>query len=388
VQARVETWPFDLRHYPPSGSWPERTTELDPASGGDADAAAPSCTEDIPLAHFNLYRSKGGYGYEVTYPEGREYGWRPTRGWAKRAAQHKVLEVMDIDPSVKPTFAPTNDERLFSQGSGHHRRRFDPFHNGGIWIVAVVLVIGILAASAVFLVRRNSKDGPVFSGPLVMTMYANSRLQPVLGTVINDFKLLHPEINVITVYGTSQDFQNRAQKNDFGDIYIDSPASFGWITNYIPPDGSETQMGYDVLEMVVRSSNANSITGMDSVTHNSSLKLGLCSAFIPCGLAAQSVLKSASVKQGATMPNAKDAKTNIDRVALGNVDISFVFRTDYSLHPVPGLTPVDLDTQYQARADYQVRRGKNKAITAQEFIDFLQSSAGSASLHRVGLLST
>jgi ABC-type molybdate transport system substrate-binding protein len=336
------------------------------------------------LAHFNLYRSKGGYGFEVTYPEGRLDGWRPTRNWAKRAAQRKVLEVMDIDPSASPTFAASDHERLFSQG--HTRsHRFDPFRNGGIWIVAVVVVIVLLAAGAVFFVHRSSKP-PEFTGPFVMSVNANPRLQPVLGMLVNDFKLLHPEINVLTNYGTSKDFEAGAQKGQIADVYIDSPLQFGWITSYVPPDGTESQMGYDVLEMVVKANNPQHIADISSIVRNPNLKLGVCVAFLPCGLAAQAMLRGANVKQNPVSPNSTDAKSNIDRVARGDVDTAFVYRTDYSMHPVPGLAQIPLDEQYQMRTDYEVRKGK-KNVLAQEFIDFLHSTEGSASLHRVGLLA-
>jgi ABC-type molybdate transport system substrate-binding protein len=348
-------------------------------------AEAPTSTEDIPLAHFNLYRSKGGYGFEVTYPEGRFDGWRPTRNWAKKAAQRKVLEVMDIDPGSTATFAPADHERLFSQGHSTRSHRFDPFRNGGIWIVAVVVVIVLLAASAVYVVHRSSKPAE-FTGPFIMTIDANSRLQPVLGQVLNDFKLIHPEINVVTQYGSSKDFETKAQKGDISDVYIDSPTQFDWITGYVAPDGTESQMGFDVLEMVVKSNNPQHISDMTSIANNPKIKLGTCIAFLPCGLAAQTVLQGAQVTQTPTAPNAMDAKSNIDRVALGSVDTAFVFRTDYALHPVAGLTPITLDTKYQVRVDYEVRKG-HKTLLSQEFIDFLHSNEGSAALHRVGLLS-
>jgi ABC-type molybdate transport system substrate-binding protein len=336
------------------------------------------------LAHFNLYRSKGGYGFEVTYDEGRFSGWRPTRGWAKRAAQTKLLEAMDIDAGVTATFVPADHERLFSQGA-RRRRRFEPMRNGGIWIVAVVVVVALIAASAFYLVRRSSKT-PEFSGPLTMSVYATNRLQPVMGFILNDFKLLHPEIIVNVVYGTNKDFESRAQKLDLADIYIDAPSNFGWITNYVVPDGTESQLGYDVLEMIVKAGNPQHIADMNSIINNSSLKLGVCNFFQPCGFAATNILKNAQVKVNPAQPEAKDAKANIDQVASGAVDTAFVFRTDYSMHPIPGLTPIPLDDPYDARQDYEVRKGR-QTVTGAEFLDFLHSTSGSATLHRIGLLA-
>jgi ABC-type molybdate transport system substrate-binding protein len=341
------------------------------------------------VAHFNVYRSRGGYGFEVTYPEGRLRGWRPTRRWAKRTARREALDVLDINPSSKPSFSSTTHDRPMpstkKSGMRYHKRS-RKFRHRTVLIVALVAFVAVAAASSVVLLKRHKTTTAAEPPPSSVVVYADAVLRPVMSALTIDFRLHYNDTKVQVVYGFSADFESRAKKGDIADIYIDEANAMNWLTGYVAPDGTESKLGYDVMELIVRGTNPKNIRDLKSLG-SKDVGLAVCAQGNLCGFGAESLFKFAQLPMPANAVVLPDAATSLNAVAAGQVDVAMVYRSDWAAHPTPGLHEIPLDPPTDGRVDYEIRRGRKNSASSL-FMSYITSSDGANRLRTLGLLSS
>jgi molybdate transport system substrate-binding protein len=319
--------------------------------------------------------------------DGRSRGWRPTRRWAKSAAQREVLDSLDLDPAVvKANFQRTQTERKLRSTVRRTKRRRSKENKRRVAFGIAAVLVALVVVAAGILVVRNVRSGRSKSaaGDIVLTVYAQARLQPVLGKLADDFHAHYPNTTLAITYGQPDEFKARAKSGDVADIYIDHPVFIGWLDAYSTPDVGTTGLGYDALEMILPTANPHKVKTLHDLDAAGRLRVAICQDSQICGSVSKATLQQAATTLGAPaiMPNAVDA---IDMVTSGTADAALVMRTDFAAHRNPYLDEVGLDPP-AGRVDYSIRRGKKTAAT-QTFVDYLGTGDGTNALKTMGLLA-
>jgi len=348
------------------------------------------------VAHFNVYRSRMGYGFDITSPGVRSKGWRPTRNWAKSVAQREVLAAADLDVDPDTAFTSPGYERplahtaknLKSPKRSRRRRRV---HRGQILkaAAAVIVVVVVLAgAIGVWRWRNDSAPPAEAAGSRSVNVSVSKRLQPYLERIVPAFQKAHPDISLNLVFGDSPGFAADAAKGNVADVYIDDPYSF--TTWFAPWDAvaPSIHFGYDTLELIVPSFNSKKIKALSDVAGGTNTRLGLCAELLECGAAAGIAFKQASLAPPGDPVRMDTSNTMIDAVGSGKLDAAVVFRTAYAAHASASVIEVPLAGLSEYRIPFDLRVAKPTRGT-QAFVDFVENSPDAVTvLQSIGLVKT
>jgi molybdate transport system substrate-binding protein len=161
-----------------------------------------------------------------------------------------------------------------------------------------------------------------------------------------------------------------------------SPATMRTVTD-AGAATDPTNFASNTLEIAVPAGNPAQVTGLKDFADGSK-KIAICAAEVPCGTAATKVFAAAKITPKPDTLE-QDVKATLQKVSSDEVDAALVYKTDVIAagDEVEGIT---FPESSQAVNQYPIAAltDSKNAVTAQAFVDFVQSSEGRAVLTKAG----
>jgi molybdate transport system substrate-binding protein len=144
-----------------------------------------------------------------------------------------------------------------------------------------------------------------------------------------------------------------------------------------------TPFAANVMEIAVPPDNPATINQLSDLA-GSQVKVALCQPAVPCGSAAAKVFENARIGVKPVSLEA-DVKSVLAKVMLGEVDAGLVYLTDVRAagDKVKG---IEIPSGVNASTSYPIStlNASSNVTTAQAFVDYVLSAAGSAVLSQAG----
>jgi molybdate transport system substrate-binding protein len=198
-----------------------------------------------------------------------------------------------------------------------------------------------------------------------LTVLAASSLTEVFNKLGEKFKAEHPDVSIEFSYGGSPDLAQQIVSKAPADVFAAaSPATMKTVTDAGDAVGAPQTFVRNTLEIAVPVDNPGHVAGLADFA-KSDLKIVLCAVEVPCGAAADKVLKSANIKASVDSyePNVKSVLT---KITTGEADAGLVYRTDVKSDG-DKVTGIDFPESAKAINDYPIvalNTGSNSAAAA------------------------
>ena len=241
------------------------------------------------------------------------------------------------------------------------------------------LIVAVLAAVSL-LVAGCGSDA---SGTR-LTIFAAASLQGSFDELVEAFTRVHPDIDVAPiVYDGSQALaQQIVEGTDVDVIAFASQKSLGPVVDAKKSDAGVV-FATNTLQIAVAPGNPKRITGLADLTKGGVATV-LCAPEVPCGSAAQTLLKDADV---AVTPVSEETSVTavLTRVRNGEADAGLVYTTDVAgaNGAVVGVTPANAAVAIN-RYPIAVATDATLPDEARSFVDFVRGPAGQAILRKHG----
>ncbi|USQ76896.1 molybdate ABC transporter substrate-binding protein [Ornithinimicrobium cryptoxanthini] len=162
-----------------------------------------------------------------------------------------------------------------------------------------------------------------------------------------------------------------------------SPAAMAQVTDEGRGSGAPTTFARNRLMIAVPAGNPAGVSGLEDLT-DEDLTIALCAQEVPCGAASARVFEAAGLVP-APDTFERDVRAALTKVELGEVDAALVYHTDV-LAAGDVVEGIGLPEPSEGVNDYPIvlLAGAFNPGGAQEFIDFVLSDTGRATLAEAG----
>ena len=253
---------------------------------------------------------------------------------------------------------------------------------------ATRVAAGLLVALAAPLLCSCTSDLPAATGDATMpsgplTVLAAASLTEAFTTLGRQFEGAHPGTTVTFSFGSSSTLATQAVQGAPADVFAAaSTATMATVTEAGAAD-APADLATNVLEIAVPPANPGRVKGLTDLARTE-LDIALCAPQVPCGAAAEQVLRAAGV---AAAPDTleSDVKAVLQKVVAGEVDAGLVYATDVRAAgpDVRGL-PVPEAAQAPNHYPVAVLRASRNPVTAQAFVRYVLSDPGRQVLRDAG----
>lgn len=216
-----------------------------------------------------------------------------------------------------------------------------------------------------------------------ITVLAAASLKDTFGELAKQFEAAHPGTTVTLSFGASSALAAQITSGAPADVF--AAASTKTMQTVVDAGAASdpTVFATNVMEIAVPAADPAGVTTLADLA-KPAVKVALCQAQVPCGVAAGKVLANASI---AVTPVTlePDVKAVLSKVSLGEVDAGIVYVTDVRsagdrVRGVPIPADVNASTAYPI---VTLAAAPNPA-TARAFVDYVRSSDGRAVLAAAG----
>ena len=223
--------------------------------------------------------------------------------------------------------------------------------------------------------------GAAPGGPL--TVLAAASLTEAFTTLGGQFEAAHPGTTVTFSFGSSATLAAQAVQGAPADVFAAaSTATMATVTDA----GAATDpadLATNTLEIAVPPGNPGEVRGLADLA-DPDLRVALCAAQVPCGAAAEQVLRAAGVT-AAPDTLESDVKAVLQKVSADEVDAGLVYTTDVRAagDRVEGIT-VSEAAGVPNRYPVAVLGASRNPATARAFVSYLLSDPGQQVLRDAG----
>jgi molybdate transport system substrate-binding protein len=246
-------------------------------------------------------------------------------------------------------------------------------------------LVGILLASGC----TQKADAPpagagTVSGPL--TVLAAASLTESFGALGREFEKAHPGVRVTFSFGASSSLAAQITEGAPADVFASAaPAPMETVRRDGDTVGEPRTFARNVLELAVPPDNPGRVGSLADLGRPG-IRLALCAPQVPCGAAAGTVLAAAHVTAH-PVTLAKDVKSVLALVKLGEVDAGLVYRTDVR-SATGSVTGIEIPDAGKAVNDYPIAVVNHapNPVAARAFVDFVLSRSGRAVLGDAGFI--
>ena len=190
---------------------------------------------------------------------------------------------------------------------------------------ATRVAAGLLVALAAPLLCSCTSDLPAATGDATMpsgplTVLAAASLTEAFTTLGRQFEGAHPGTTVTFSFGSSSTLATQAVQGAPADVFAAaSTATMATVTEAGAAD-APADLATNVLEIAVPPANPGRVKGLTDLARTE-LDIALCAPQVPCGAAAEQVLRAAGV---AAAPDTleSDVKAVLQKVVAGDVDVA------------------------------------------------------------------
>jgi molybdate transport system substrate-binding protein len=227
----------------------------------------------------------------------------------------------------------------------------------------------------------SAKASSSLSGTI--TVFAAASLTEVFNRLGTEFHTAHPGVTVVFSYGASDVLATQINQGAPADVF--AAASTTTMSTVVTAGNASDPRTFatNVLEIATPPANPAGVTQLSDLSR-SGVKLAVCQAQVPCGVAATKLFAKNQLTVHPVTYEA-DVKSVLTKVELGEVDVGLVYQTDVhaagsKVHGVP-IPPADnVSTTYPIAA---VTSSQDRAA-AQAFVAYVLSPSGTAALTDAG----
>lgn len=219
-----------------------------------------------------------------------------------------------------------------------------------------------------------------------ITVLAAASLTESFTAIGHAFEAAHPGVRVTFSFGASSTLAAQVTQGAPADVFASAaPQPMASAREAGDLAAPARTFARNVLEIAVPPGNPGHVTGLASLSR-SGLRLALCAPEVPCGAAAKTLLARDRIQVHPTT-YAKDVKSVLALVKLGEVDAGLVYRTDVKASG-DKVVGVEIPDATQVVNDYPIAVLAHAAnpVTARAFVDYVLAPPGREVLSGDGFL--
>lgn len=259
------------------------------------------------------------------------------------------------------------------------------------------LAAAAAAAVVVSLAACGSDDSNTTTGAATATspaaatgsivVFAAASLTESFTELGKQFESAHPGSKVTFSFGPSSGLATQITEGSPADVFASaSDKTMGTVVD-AGIASSPTVFAVNSLEIAVPPSNPAKVDALDDLA-DAAVKVVLCQEDVPCGVAADKTLDKAGLDVTPVSREA-DVKAVLTKVSLDEADAGLVYVTDVKAAG-DDVVGVEIPAEQNTTTNYPIAVLTNKdadaaqQATAEEFVTFVLSEAGTTVLQQAG----
>lgn len=159
-----------------------------------------------------------------------------------------------------------------------------------------------------------------------VTVLAAASLTESFNALATSFEAANPGVTIKLSYGSSTTLAKQIAEGAPADLYASAGEK---ALEQLSPEArakSTTTIATNSLEIAVPRANPGKVTGLPSLS-DQALQVVLCAQTVPCGSAADTVLKKAGINPH-VVSREVDVKATLAKITLGEADAAIVYVSD------------------------------------------------------------
>jgi molybdate transport system substrate-binding protein len=277
-------------------------------------------------------------------------------------------------------------------------RRVSNLSRFGLLTVLLVLV-GLLSACGSTTTTSSSTPTATSAPPVTLNVFAAASLTNAFKEIGTAFQTAHPNVTVTFNFAGSQALATQINQGAPADVFASAnQTQMKVVVTAGGADASASQVfAKNLLLVITPKNNPGQISTLQDLA-KPGLKIVLAAATVPAGQYAVDFLTKASAdpsfgadyKANVTknvVSYETDVETVVTKVTQGEADAGIVYVTD-ALANASQLNQIAIPANLQTVAVYPIAplKDSKNAATAQQFVDYVLSSAGQATLAKYGFM--
>ncbi|GAA1391009.1 molybdate ABC transporter substrate-binding protein [Luteococcus peritonei] len=243
--------------------------------------------------------------------------------------------------------------------------------------------LGLAACSGTASTGSSASAGASKAGSDTITVLAAASLKESFDQIATDYEAAHPGVDVQVSYGGSSALAK--QITDGSPVDVFASASTRNMDTVVAAGKAKDPVTFasNVLEIAVPPANPGKVDALADLT-DPELKLALCQAEVPCGVASTKLFTQQKMSVTATTQE-PDVKSVLTKVRLGEVDAGLVYATDVKAagDQVKGIE-IPADQNVSTSYPIAVLTDAPRAEQAKGFVDLVLSEQGRSVLEQAG----
>lgn len=250
-------------------------------------------------------------------------------------------------------------------------------HRIGSAAVAVVLSAAVVGCSSGDASSDSSQDETT-----VLTVYAAASLTASYDEMATAFEAEHPGVDVQFNYAGSQTLVDQITQGAPADVLATANTSTMQKAVDAGAVGETTEFATNVLTIITPAGNPAGVTGLDDSLD--AAQLVICAPEVPCGSATQQLTELLGVTLN-PVSEEQQVTDVVGKVTSGEATAGIVYRTD-AMEAGDQVTEVPIEGADQVVNHYPIAtvNESEHAELAQQFVDYVLSDAGRATLSKYG----
>jgi molybdate transport system substrate-binding protein len=212
-----------------------------------------------------------------------------------------------------------------------------------------------------------------------INVFAAASLQEAFTKLGSQFERENAGTKVVFNFGPSSGLGQQITSGAPADVF--ASASTKTMDDVVKSGdaAAPTDFAANTMEMAVPPGNPAGVKSVNDLAKKS-VKVALCDVEVPCGVVAQEVFDNAGIKV-TPVTREVDVKAVLSKVSLGEVDAGVVYVTDVKAAS-KNVEGVEIPADVNASTTYPIAAltGSENKATAQAFVDYVLSPAGTSAL--------
>jgi molybdate transport system substrate-binding protein len=253
------------------------------------------------------------------------------------------------------------------------------FHRPSAPTTVVVLAIALAACSSS---KPSASPKTGLSGTVVV--FAAASLKNTFTALATNFERANPGVKIVPSYGGSDTLAAQITQGAPVDVFAAaSTATMATVSAAGDTAATPAVFAKNELEIAVSPGNPKKIGALADVAR-SDVKLAICAATVPCGVAAARAFAAAKLTLH-PVTFEQDVTSVLTKVELGEVDAGIVYQTDVRSAgtKVLGVNFAEAASAINTYPIAVIKNAKNPTA-AQAFVSYVISAAGQGVLRAAG----
>jgi len=247
-----------------------------------------------------------------------------------------------------------------------------------------------LVAALVLLAACSGGNGSSSSNTRTLTVFAASSLTGAFTQIGKQFDAAHPGVNVTFSFGPSDQLASQIKSEGTADVFASASETYLDQVASSPGVADRLDFASNHLVIITPPSNPAKIDRIQDLA-NPGVQLEIAAAGVPVGDYARQALKTAGVSSGAlanVVSNAQDDASLVQAITTGSADAAIVYTSDVTKAIAPSVHVVQIPSVDNVTAVYPAAaiQGSPNIGLAQQFVNYLDSNPGKATLTSFGFL--